>query len=297
MKDIGGRVAVVTGGSRGIGPYIARTLFDHGMKVVLAARSIDDVEEVRKDFDPRGVRSLAVKSDVTDEADRKGLLGAARKRFGQVDVLVNNAGIEDTEPFVDADFDRVRAIIELNVLSVMRLTQLALPEMLTRGSGHVVNIASLAGLAPVPYNVAYSTSKHAVVGFSESLRYELAESGVGVSVVCPGFIREAGMFADHGPDADAGVAGTSSPQEVADAVHRAITQDRSRVLVTPLLARTTPVLRAIAPGILYRTMRDGGVIKSLRSAAEKTRDERLAAAAPAAAKPARRRKTEAGSTS
>ena len=75
MKDIGGRVAVVTGGSRGIGPYIARTLFDHGMKVVLAARSIDDVEAVRKDFDPRGVRSLAVKSDVTDEADRKGLLG------------------------------------------------------------------------------------------------------------------------------------------------------------------------------------------------------------------------------
>jgi short-subunit dehydrogenase len=290
MKDVGGRTALVTGASRGIGPYIARTLFDHGMKVVIAARSAGDLAGVQKGFDPRQVRSLVVRADVAVEADRQALVEAALERFGAVDVLVNNAGLEGPEPFVDHDLDSIRELFEVNVLALMRLTQMVLPTMLARGSGHVVNIASLAGLTPVPYNVVYSTSKHAVVGFSESLRYELDGTGVGVSAVCPGFIRDAGMFTRYATDSDAGISGTSSPEEVARAVYSAIVNDRARVVVSPLISRSAPFVRALSPGLIFQTMKSGGVLKGLKATAERNRDARLSRAPGAAPEPPRRRR-------
>jgi short-subunit dehydrogenase len=294
MKDVGGRTALVTGASRGIGPYIARTLFDHGMKVVIAARSEGDLAEVQKSFDPRQVRSLRVRADVVEESDRQALVLAAVERFGAVDVLVNNAGLEGPEPFVDQDFDAIRGLFEVNVLALMRLTQIVLPAMLAQGFGHVVNIASLAGLTPVPYNVAYSTSKHAVVGFSESLRYELDGTGVGVSAVCPGFIRDAGMFTRYAGDADAGIGGTSAPEEVADAVYSALVNDRARVVVAPMLSRSAPLIRTLAPELIFQTMKAGGVLKSLKATAERNRDQRLSEKEPSgpSPRPRRRRKPQ-----
>src|ERR1051325_7723983 len=123
MKDVGGRVALVTGASRGLGATIAEALFDRGMKVVLAARNQKQLEAVRRKFDKSGERSVAVAMDVTNETARAALLTAATKQFGQVDVLVNNAGTDHPERYVDADFGMMRDMIELNVVSVMRLTQ------------------------------------------------------------------------------------------------------------------------------------------------------------------------------
>src|ERR1700694_5615544 len=101
MKDIGGKVAVVTGASRGLGRAIAQSLFDHGMKVVLSARSAEELEAFRKELDRGGTRSLAVAADATSEADRVGLVAAAKRKFGAIDVLVNNAGFDHPERFVE----------------------------------------------------------------------------------------------------------------------------------------------------------------------------------------------------
>jgi short-subunit dehydrogenase len=272
MKDIGGRVAVVTGASRGIGPYIAEALFGHGMKVVLAARDAKALEATRRRLDRTGTRTIAVAMDVTNETARDALLGAARKSFGQVDVLVNNAGTDRPAHFVETDFETVRQMVELNVLSLMRLTQMALPDMLRRASGHIVNIASMAGLAPVPNAVAYAATKHAVVGFSESLRYELEGSGVSVSVVCPYFVREAGLFHSHS-GGEYGGAQTASPQDVANGVVRAIVRDRARVIVGPVAVKGAPLLRAISPDLIWRAQKAEGSAQKMRRMAEIRRNQ------------------------
>src|ERR1700682_6225643 len=132
MKDIGGEVAVGTGASRGLGRAIAQTLFDHGMKIVVSARGPEELESFRKQLDRSGSRSLAVPADVTSDADRAGLVAAARRKFGNIDVLVNNAGTDHPALFVNEDFELIRGMVELNLVSLMGMTQLVLPEMLER---------------------------------------------------------------------------------------------------------------------------------------------------------------------
>ncbi len=130
MKDIGGKVVVVTGASRGLGRAIAQALFDHGMKVVINARGRDELETFQRQLDRSGSRSLAVASDITSAADRAGLLAASREKFGGVDVLVNNAGTDHPEFFADAEFSRVESMVALNVTALMGMTQAVLREML-----------------------------------------------------------------------------------------------------------------------------------------------------------------------
>src|ERR1700730_3466056 len=163
MKDIGGKVAVVTGASRGLGRAIAQTLFDHGMKVVVSARGAEELESFRKQLDRSGSASLAVPADVTSGSDRADLVASAKGKFGTIDVLVNNAGTDHPGLFVDEDFEDVRRMVDLTLVSVMGLTQLVLPEMLERRAGHIVNISSMSGLAPVPYATTYSATKAALI--------------------------------------------------------------------------------------------------------------------------------------
>jgi short-subunit dehydrogenase len=286
MKDIGGRTVVITGASRGLGRAIAQTLFDHGMKVVISARSADDLAEAQRQMDRGGTRSLAVPADVTKAADRVALLEAARAKFGPVDVLVNNAGTDHPEFFAEADFGRVERMIDLNVVALMAMTQLVLPDMIQRGSGHIVNIASVAGLAPVPYAAVYSATKHAVIGFSQSIRYEVAEHGVGVSVVCPGFVRDAGLYHQNSASDDKKQP-TVSPEEVGDAVVSAITADRGRVVVSPAAVKLAPLLTAVSPGLTYFASRRSGADGAMRGMARNLKSRELARKAGAPAKTAR----------
>jgi short-subunit dehydrogenase len=276
MKEIGGKVAIVTGASRGLGAYIAETLFDHGLRVVVAARSKDDLEALTKRLDKGGQRTLAVEVDITDEASRKRLLDETRIRFGGVDILVNNAGTDHPQAFIEVDLNEARRMIELNLLSTMALTQAVLPEMLERRSGHIVNIASVAGLAPTPFGSVYSATKHAVVGFTESLRWELEGSGVSTSVVCPYFVREAGLYHENSGGEGKGVA-TSSPQEVADAVVKAITGDKARVIVSPLIVKLGPLGRAISPEIVFKAGRSNGSFDAMKGMADRIREDSAAA--------------------
>ncbi|HEV1997369.1 MAG TPA: SDR family NAD(P)-dependent oxidoreductase [Candidatus Dormibacteraeota bacterium] len=288
MKEIGGRVAIVTGASRGLGRHIAETLFDHGLKVVVTARNEDELEAVRGSFDRTGKRSLAVPGDITVPAHRIALLDASRQKFGAIDILVNNAGNDHPEAFSDTTLERIKSMFDLNVIASMDMTRLVLPAMLERGEGHIVNMASVAGLAPVPFASSYSATKHAIVGFSQSLRFEVAEQGVGVSVVCPGFVRDDGLFHQNSGGDTSGQP-TVSPQQVADAVVKAITANRDRVVVSPAIVKLTPLANGLSPSVTAVAATVSGAYDAMRGIAARLKQQEAEANGNRVAAPARRK--------
>ena len=268
-RDLNGRTALLTGASRGLGELIACRLLAEGMKVALAARSRGDLDAVRSRLDPAGSSTLAVLCDVADPAQCERAVATAEAAWDGLDVLINNAGIEQPEAFADTEVAIVRQVIETNVIGLLQMTRAALPGMLARRHGHVLNMASVAGLTPVPFNTVYSASKHAVVGFTDSLRLELRGTGVDVSMVSPGYVREVGMFTRYPQQAPA-VAGTVSPGQVVDAVVTALKRNRRNVVVIPAAGKLSPVLRAVAPGAIGPIMRASGVMRMLEDAARYT---------------------------
>lgn len=178
------KVAVVTGASSGVGAATAKALAREGCAVVLAARREDRLEEVASDVE--NGRTLVVPTDVSDEDDVEAMVEATRAEFGGVDILVNNAGVLLGDPVADADRDDFRTQVEVNLLGTMNATHAALPEMLESGSGHVVVVSSMNAQYPAEGGSAYTASKYGVNGFCGSLRKELSEEDVRVSVVMPG---------------------------------------------------------------------------------------------------------------
>ncbi|MCA9490242.1 MAG: SDR family NAD(P)-dependent oxidoreductase, partial [Myxococcales bacterium] len=171
-----------------------------------------------------------------------------------IDVLVNNAGLESIGRFEELDPLDLDRVIALNLTVPMQLVRRVLPGMIERGRGHVVNIASLAGLAVMAHNEAYSASKFGVVGFTRALRASLQHEGraVSASAVCPGFVAEAGMFADQQREqgvATPSLVGATTPQRVAAAVVRAVERDLPEVIVTPGPMRPMLALAALAPSL------------------------------------------------
>jgi len=175
-----GRRVLVTGGGRGIGRAIALRLAESGASVLVAGRTVAEIEETA-----RATGGAALVLDVTDRAALSGL----RERTGAVDVLVNNAGIAGSAAYDrtgDAMWDEMLAV---NVTAAFLLCRAFLPEMAKAGWGRVINIASNAGLTGYSYTAAYCASKHALVGLTRALATEVAKSGVTVNAVCPGFVK------------------------------------------------------------------------------------------------------------
>lgn len=274
MKDLRGTTAVLTGASRGIGVHIARALATQGVNLSLAARSEAELEAVRKEMAALGVRAIATRCDVTSADDRAQLLDRTQAELGPIDILVNNAGIETAARFDTAPEDDLVRTIDVNLIAAMLLTRSVLPGMLERQRGHVVNIASGAGKVGVPYGVAYATSKHGMVGLTNSLRCEYQGRPVGFSVVCPGFVSETGMYArweDNGIKARK-IAGRSSPQKVADVVVSCIRKNRAEVLVNTPPIRPLIVLTNIAPRHTPALMKLFGYTSVFRRVADRTSD-------------------------
>lgn len=235
-----GASVLLTGGSRGLGPFIARALLARGARVTLAARSAEDLERTRESLDVERVAVVA--GDVTNEDDRATMVADAEAAFGPLDVLVNNAGIESVLPFSRYSEEDVHTLVTVNLDALIQLCRLVVPGMLERRRGHVVNMASLAGKGPVPYNTVYSATKHGVVGFTYSLRAELHGTGVTASVICPGYVAEAGMFADRAhPEVPRGSGTWTTPPKVAAAVIRAIDRDLPDVVVSGRLGKMADV--------------------------------------------------------
>jgi short-subunit dehydrogenase len=194
MENLRGTNAIVTGASRGIGVYIARALAREGVNLSLAARSMPELEAVRSEMERLGVKAIATECDVADAASRQRLIDRTEADLGPIDLLVNNAGIEKTTHFESADEGDLLQTLEINLTAPMMFIRSIVPGMLQRGRGHVVNIASGAGKIGIPYGVSYSTSKHGLVGMTHALRGEFHDRPVGFSVVCPGFVTDAGMY-------------------------------------------------------------------------------------------------------
>jgi NAD(P)-dependent dehydrogenase (short-subunit alcohol dehydrogenase family) len=183
-----GRGAVVTGAGRGIGAAVARALSSQGARVVVAARTTREIEEVASELRERGAQAWAVACDVTDEASVLALGREARRVLGAVDVLVNNAGDSASAPLRKialADWERM---MDVNATGTFLCTREFAPEMAGRGWGRIVNMASIAGLEGGKYIAHYAAAKHAVLGFTRSVAMEFEGTGVTINAVCPGYV-------------------------------------------------------------------------------------------------------------
>ncbi|MBL4687496.1 MAG: SDR family NAD(P)-dependent oxidoreductase [Nannocystaceae bacterium] len=252
MKTVADRVALVTGASRGIGPFIAKTLAAQGCTVVGVARNREGLDETVGEITQAGGKAFAVQGDLADLANLPAVLEAVESAAGSpIDFLINNAGVEFYRRYTDYTAQELASVLTLNLHVPLELTRLLLPKLLARGRGHIVSVASLAGKKGVLYNGPYSASKAGVLLWTDALRQEVAGTGVGVSVVVPGYIRDAGMF--HGDDVSPPkFLGTSSPQDVADAVVQAIKHDRQEIIVNPGPMRPMLALGQLSPALANR---------------------------------------------
>jgi NADP-dependent 3-hydroxy acid dehydrogenase YdfG len=244
MAKLDGKVAVVTGASSGIGEATAEALAAEGAAVVVAARREDRlaglVERIRAD----GGRVLAAVCDVTDESQAHGLIRKAVEEFGQVDILVNNAGVMLLSTVGKGLSNQWRQMFEVNVMGVLYVTDAGIAAMKEHGSGHIVNVSSVAGRKVTrDSSGVYAGSKHAVHAISEGLRQELLEDNIRVTIVAPGAVET--ELPDHITDEDAreSLSGLMSlerlqAEDIANAVVYAVTQP-ARVSVNEILIRPT----------------------------------------------------------
>ena len=189
MADaLGGRSALVTGGGRGIGAATARALAAAGARVVVSARSADQIDAVAAQIRDAGGTAMALPADVTDAAALETMIADADDRLGGIDILVNNAGTASSSPLHRTTLDEWHRMLELNATSAFVATRAVLPGMLTRGSGRIVMIASVAGLHGARYIAAYAASKHAMVGLMRSVAAEIDGTGVTCNAICPGYV-------------------------------------------------------------------------------------------------------------
>jgi short-subunit dehydrogenase len=273
--NLRGKACIVTGASRGLGVHIAEHLARKGADVALAARSAEDLDKVAEHIRSFGTRTVTIPTDVNKKTDLKNLVKKTEAELGRVDVLINNAGIESVSNFHEQDLNDIESILKTNVIALQLLTRMVAPQMVERRSGHIVNIASVAGMTAVPYNTVYSSSKHAVIGFSLSLREELKPYGVGVSVVSPTFVSDAGMFASGRPEQDAPkVATLVTPDDVGAAVVKAIERNKPEVAVTKGLSKIVDVAQAISPSVTARIQEASGVTGYLKKIARSNGPQR-----------------------
>lgn len=228
--ELAGKTALLTGATGGLGRAIAGTMASRGAKLVLSGRKAEALEQLAAELPGDGHRTLP--------ADL-GELGAAEKLAAQatdVDILVANAGLPGSGRLQELTAEQLARTLRVNLEAPMLLAQALETPMLEKGSGHMVFISSLSGKSATPLSSIYNATKFGLRGFALGLRTDLDHRGVGVSIVSPGTIREAGMYADSGAKPIPGL-GTSSPRQVADAVVRAIEQNKVEIAVAPLRQR------------------------------------------------------------
>jgi short-subunit dehydrogenase len=266
MEQLRGTIAIVTGASKGIGVYIARALAKEGVNLALAARSVDELETVRKEMEALGVKAIAVQCDVTKPADRATLIARTEAELGPIDILVNNAGIERIAHFDKAPANDFTDTIAVNLEAPILLTHAVVPGMLARRKGHVVNIASAAGKVGVPFGTSYCATKHGLVGFTHALRAEYRGNAVGFSVVCPGFVTDVGMadrWSLQGVKMPR-IAGSCSPEKVASVTVDCIRKNRAEVIVNTPPIGPLIVFASIAPRFVPRAMALFGYTKTFQ---------------------------------
>jgi short-subunit dehydrogenase len=238
MTPLSGTV-LLTGASGGIGRAIARAVAPTAGELVLSGRRTDVLDSLAGELGARVIAcDLSAREDVARLAEQA----------GPVDVLIANAAVRSGGLLGEFTQEQIDRMLEVNLRAPIALTRALTPGMVERRRGHVVFMSSLQGKASTPVSSIYCAAKFGLRGFALGLREDLRGHGVGVSVVLPGFIRDAGMFADSGVKLPPGV-GTRSPEDVAEAVVSAIERDRAEVEVAPIGLRLGAAVAAAAPGL------------------------------------------------
>lgn len=238
MKLAGSKV-LLTGASGGLGATLARALHARGAELVLSGRRLEVLNGLAEEL---GARTIAADLSARDQVAR---LAAAA---ADVDVLIANAAVVASGHLLELSQAQIDTMLEVDLHAPIALARALAPAMASRGRGQIVLVSSLSGKAASPAASIYSAAKFGLRGFAHGARADLRSSGVGVSVIMPGFIRDAGMFADAGVRLPPGV-GTSSPEQVASAVISAIERNRGEVTVAPLALRAGASVAAALPGI------------------------------------------------
>ncbi|MBW2529221.1 MAG: SDR family NAD(P)-dependent oxidoreductase [Deltaproteobacteria bacterium] len=257
LDHLKGKRALVTGASGGVGASISERLAAEGMHLVLSARDVTRLEGVASSCAAAGAEVQLLGVDLGEPEGPAQLLADA----GPIDSLVNNAGVEVTLGLLEQTSEDVRRQVDTNLWAPIELTRLALPGLIERGSGAVVNISSMSGKAATPYNSVYAATKHGLVGLSSSLDAELQGTGVHVGVVCPSFVSNAGMWAKLGLRAPLAM-GAVSLEAVADAVVQVL-RGAPEVLVTRGPIRPLLALREIFPRLEGPALRASGITHGL----------------------------------
>ncbi|MGK2955973.1 MAG: SDR family NAD(P)-dependent oxidoreductase [Solirubrobacterales bacterium] len=229
--EIVGKKVLLTGATGGLGRRMASTLAGAGAKMILSGRSEEALARLAAELAGTGHSVLA--ADLGVEGGAPDLAA----RAGDIDCLVHNAALPSTGRVTELTEEQISRMLRINLESGILLTHAFLPSMLDQGSGKFVMIGSLAGKTASPRSSVYNATKFGIRGFAFGLKSDLAGTGVGITLVAPGFVREAGMFADSGREAPSGL-GTTSPGEVADAVLKAIREDKLEITVAPFFQKT-----------------------------------------------------------
>jgi short-subunit dehydrogenase len=244
--QISGSTILLTGATGGLGQAIARALHARGGTLILTGRRLDVLEPLAAELD--GSRALAIDLSLPSEIDR--LLAES----GDIDILVANAALPAAGTLDSFTMDEIDRALNVNLRAPIALAHALVPEMTAHGRGHLLFMSSLSGKSATPGTGIYNATKFGLRGFASALRADLHGSGVGVSAVFPGFIRDAGMFAEAEVKLPTGV-GTSSPEDVARAVVSAIERNRAEVDVAPLTMRAGATFAGVAPELASKVAR------------------------------------------
>ncbi len=265
-----GKVVWVTGASSGIGQALVHALLARGASVVASARRVADLQRAAG---PGGARTIVVPFDVTDHAALPTAVAKAWDWQGRIDVLVNNAGVSQRSLALDTGFDVYRRLIEVNYLAPVALTQLVLPRMVERRSGHIAVVSSIAGKVGSPLRTGYSGAKHAVLGYFDSLRAEVeAAYGIRVSVILPGSVRTSiavnaltGDGSARGRS-DANIDNGMDPAAAADTILDGLDAGKPEIVVADGRELAALRLRAQEPERLFSTLaQEGARLARLRA--------------------------------
>lgn len=240
MTALKGRHALITGANRGIGAAIARTLSAQGASVTLMVRTPGSADAVLSTLSGPGA---VVVADVTDRAASQAACAEAATRFGPIDILVNNAGYVETVPFYKADVGAYQRMFDVHVLAAVHTMQAVMPAMVAAKCGHIVNVASIAGLMGAPYVSAYVAAKHALVGLTRSVALELAPRGILVNAVCPGYVDT--ELVSNAADAIAAKTGRSASEATQSILDEA---GQKRMITVEEVADAVLALCSAAPG-------------------------------------------------
>lgn len=254
MRDVAGKIALVTGGALGMGRQWCRHLAGDGARVAIWDINADASATLAEELRGRGAEVYTDRVDVSRREEIASGAERLRRNSGIPEILINNAGIVSAAPFADADDSKLSATIDINVKAVMFTCKEFLPDMMKRNCGHIVNVASAAGYIGVPYMPAYTASKWAVIGLTESLRLEMKlmrRTGIEWTLFCPSYVGT-GMF--DGARAPL-LTPILSPEEAVRRAYRGF--KRGAYLVRePFMVKITPVLRTLLPTAAFDWVSD-----------------------------------------